>query len=262
MLECLTTLAVAATATERVPLGSCVLQLPLRHPAAVAKQATALQLLSGGRFVLGLGVGSHQDEYEQAGVDFHGRGHLLDQGIEALHRAWAADDGPAPYRQLPPSAPVPGWLGGSSAAARRRAARVGDGWVPLFLDVPAYAQALGRLRDETEAAGRDPAAVTAAVVVFVALGESGRALADGTAWLSSLYSLPPKAFERHLVAGSAPACAERVAGYLDAGAEHVVVMVADDRAVEQFSELSAAFTGAFPGAPSRAARPDLVEVRV
>ena len=75
--EALTTLAVAAVATTRPTLGTCVLQLPLRQPAAVAKQATALQLLSGGRFVLGLGVGSHEEEYERAGVDFHRRGRLM-----------------------------------------------------------------------------------------------------------------------------------------------------------------------------------------
>ena len=61
MGESLTTLAVAAVATSRPTLGTCVLQLPLRRPAAVAKQATALQLLSGGRFVLGLGVGIHEE---------------------------------------------------------------------------------------------------------------------------------------------------------------------------------------------------------
>ena len=61
--ECLTTLAIGAGATRRPTLGSCILQLPLRHPAAVAKQATALQHLSGGRFILGVGVGSHPAEY-------------------------------------------------------------------------------------------------------------------------------------------------------------------------------------------------------
>src|ERR1700722_7348693 len=77
--ECLSTLAIAAAATRRPRLGTCVLQLPLRHAAAVAKQATALQLLSGGRFTLGLGVGSHRGEYERAGVDFHRRGRLMDE---------------------------------------------------------------------------------------------------------------------------------------------------------------------------------------
>ena len=111
-----------------------MLQLPLRRPAAVAKQATALQLLSGGRFVLGLGVGIHEGEYERAGVDFHRRGRLMDEGVADLRAAWGGPGGPgSEYVQEPASPPVPLWFGGSSAAARRRAAAVGDGWVPLFL---------------------------------------------------------------------------------------------------------------------------------
>ncbi len=87
-------LTVAADATERALIGSCVLQLPLRHPAAVAKQASSLQLLSEGRMVLGVGVGRHEGEYEQAGVDFHTRGRCLDAGIAELRRAWASGEGP------------------------------------------------------------------------------------------------------------------------------------------------------------------------
>ncbi|MHB1585162.1 MAG: LLM class flavin-dependent oxidoreductase, partial [Acidimicrobiales bacterium] len=88
MLECLSTLAVAATATTRAILGSCVLQLPLRRAAVVAKQAATLQLLSGGRLVVGVGVGSHPDEYRLAGADFARRGRDLDRGLAALRRCW------------------------------------------------------------------------------------------------------------------------------------------------------------------------------
>ena len=87
--EAFTTLAVAAVTTTRPLLGTCVLQLPLRPPAVVAKQATALQLLSGGRFVLGLGVGIHESEYVRAGVDYHRRGQLMDEGVAGLRQAWA-----------------------------------------------------------------------------------------------------------------------------------------------------------------------------
>ncbi|HUZ09181.1 MAG TPA: LLM class flavin-dependent oxidoreductase [Acidimicrobiales bacterium] len=238
LLECLTALTVAATATSTVPLGSCVLQLPLRQPAAVAKQTGTIQQLSGGRFILGVGVGSHRDEYEAAGVDFSRRGRSMDQGIDALRLAWASgDESDLAYRQSPASAPVPVWIGGSSTAARRRAARTGDGWVPLFLSPDQYAQDLARLRDETGAAGRDPGDVTAATVVFVHVGPEDSALRQGCEWLSSFYGIPPKAFARHLVAGSARSCAERLVGYADAGAEHVVTMIADDHAVDHFAEL-------------------------
>jgi len=261
MLECLTTLTVAATATRTATLGTCVLQLPLRRPAAVAKQAAALQLLSGGRFVLGVGAGSHPGEYEMAGVDFGDRGRQMDVGIAEVRAAWASAGEPdVDYRQEPAPAPVPLWVGGSSDAARRRAARAADGWVPLFLGPDQFATTLGRLRDDTVAAGRPAEAVTAAVVAMVAVGGDRQVHERGARWLSSLYRIPPKAFDRHLVAGPAERCAEEVHRFFAAGADHVVVMVADDRAVDHFAELVGALSPAWPGAAASPARPELVEV--
>ncbi|HLN17424.1 MAG TPA: LLM class flavin-dependent oxidoreductase [Acidimicrobiales bacterium] len=258
VLECLTTLSVASVATERVPIGSCVLQLPLRRPAAVAKQAAALQLLSGGRFVLGVGVGSHQGEYEAAGVDYRRRGRLLDEGLAEVRRAWAsAADPGAPYRQAPAADPVPVWIGGASDAAIARAARTGDGWVPVFLEPDEYRLGLRRLREAEAAAGRPPGAVTAAVVVMARVG-GPEAAEDGARWLSSLYGAPPKAFERHLVAGPADRCAERLAEYHSAGAEHVVVMTASDVVEETWGELLGRL--ARPGPAETPDRATLMEV--
>ena len=237
--EPLTTLAVASVATTRPMLGTCVLQLPLRRPAAIAKQATALQLLSGGRFVLGVGVGIHEGEYERAGTDYHRRGRLMDECVAELRASWEDLEG-SDYVMAPASAPVPVWFGGSSEAARRRVAAVGDGWIPLFLSPDDYASALDRLRHDTEEAGRDPESVAAAVVVFACVGGEDAA-ARGAEWLSSVYRLPAKAFHRHLAAGSPEVCAERFRLYAEAGARHIVVMVAGSPAVEQFRQLRAAF---------------------
>jgi alkanesulfonate monooxygenase SsuD/methylene tetrahydromethanopterin reductase-like flavin-dependent oxidoreductase (luciferase family) len=240
--ESMTTLAIAASATRRPTLGTCVLQLPLRAPAEVAKQATALQLLSGGRFILGLGVGSHEGEYERAGVEYHQRGRLMDEGIVAMHEAWASSEKPSPrYRQDPVSARVPLWFGGSSVAARRRAAAVGDGWVPLFITADEYGPALTALRQETEEAGRDPDAVEPGVVVFAHVGREGEAQERGAMWLSDLYGIPTRAFERHLVAGPSEACAASLARFVEAGARHIVVMVAGTGAVQHFGYLRSAF---------------------
>jgi alkanesulfonate monooxygenase SsuD/methylene tetrahydromethanopterin reductase-like flavin-dependent oxidoreductase (luciferase family) len=244
MAEAFTTLAIAAASTAMPQLGTCVLQLPLRRPSVVAKQATALQLLSGGRFVLGMGVGIHETEYVRAGVDYHRRGHLMDEGVAGLRRAWADPEADgADYVQEPASAPVPLWFGGASAAARRRAAAVGDGWVPLFLAPDDYRTALAALRRETAEAGRDPEAVQAAVVVFACVGDDDQAPVRGAQWLSDLYRLPPKAFQRHLVAGSPESCATALGRYADAGARHILVMVAGSPAVEHFGQLRAAFVG-------------------
>jgi len=252
--ECLTTLAIAAGATERVTLGSCILQLPLRQPSAVAKQVTSLQHLADGRFVLGLGVGSHAGEYERAEIDFHQRGRLMDEGIAVLRRAWASADDPAPgYRQLPAADPVPLWIGGASPAARRRAAAVGDGWIPLFLTPDEYGPAVTALRQETEQAGRPADAVTPAVVVFVHVVGDGtpvdQAREQGSRWLSELYHLPAKAFHRHLVAGPAETCAAALHRYAGAGARHIVVMVAGTGALEHFGALRPAFVAATSAVP-------------
>jgi alkanesulfonate monooxygenase SsuD/methylene tetrahydromethanopterin reductase-like flavin-dependent oxidoreductase (luciferase family) len=217
----------------------------------VAKQATTLQLLSGGRFVLGVGVGIHEGEYERAETDFHRRGRLMDEGVAMVRAAWASD-GPSDYVMEPRSTPVPVWFGGHSDAARRRAAVLGDGWIPLFLTPEDYAGALVGLRNETEQAGRDPDEVIPAVVVFSCVGDND-AKDRGANWLSKLYRLPPKAFVRHLAAGSPEAIAERLHAYGEAGARHIAVMVAGSPAVEHFRQLHAAFApkdSVLAGAPA------------
>lgn len=236
-LECTMALALAVSATTRAAVGSCVLQLPLRSPAAVAKQASALQLLSEGRFVLGVGVGSHEREYALAGARFAERGRALDAGIAAVRNAWAVEERGYGHH---PALPAPIWVGGSSGAAMRRAAAVGDGWIPLFVDPSAMTDAVRGLRAATAAAGRDPAAVTPAAVMVTSVGaDANRAAERGAAWLAALYGIPAKAFGRHVVAGPPDRCADVVAGYFEAGVAHVAVFVAGDDPVDQFAALAA-----------------------
>ena len=256
-LECMMVLAVAATATDRAALGTCVIQLPLRQAPAVAKQAATLQSMTRGRVILGVGVGSHPGEYEQVGIDYHTRGRQLDAGIIELRRSWATGRGVATgstgsgatveerYRQLPEPPPIPVWVGGSSEAALRRAANLADGWMPLFLDPTAYEQAVERLAKEIERAGRPEASVTPSIVLFVSVDdEPGTGLHRGTNWMSSLYGIPAKAFERHLITGTAADVAEVVAAFRRAGAEHVAVYVTADQPLEQFERLMAALPAA------------------
>jgi len=255
-LECMVVLTVAATVTERAALGTCVIQLPLRRAVSVAKQAASLQTLSRGRLILGVGVGSHPGEYEQVGAAYHRRGHDLDTGIGELHRAWGSGAGvdrgdtgstraTERYRQLPAPSPVPVWVGGSSEAALRRAAHLADGWMPLFVGVDAYADAVERLAKEADAVGRPTGAVTPAMVLFVSLDDDrARGVAKGTGWMGSLYGLPAKAFERHLVAGTPDEVAAKVADYRSAGAEHVAIYVTDDEPIDQFERLMAALPAA------------------
>ena len=163
-------------ATNRAAIGTCILQLPLRHAPSVAKEAASLDHLSGGRLVLGVGVGTHPGEYAAAGVEFGDRG----DGASTRASTPCVGHGRCPpatrYAQLPALGPVPVWVGGSSEAALRRAARHGDGWIPLFVPPDEYGAALGRLDKEAERVGRDPGAVARATVAFVSVGASG---ADG-----------------------------------------------------------------------------------
>ncbi len=250
-LECLVALTVAATATERVRLGTCVIQLPLRQSPAVAKQAASLQILSGGRLILGVGVGSHPGEYDQTGVDYHTRGRLLDAGITELRRSWASgagvlrgdteDAGAARYRQLPAPPPIPVWAGGSSEAALRRAATLADGWMPLFLSPTEYGDAVDRLAKEVDRAGRPAGSVVPSMVLFISIDDDPQvARRRGADWMSSLYGIPARAFERHLVHGTAADVADVVTSFRASGAEHVVVYVTADHPIAQFERLIAA----------------------
>jgi alkanesulfonate monooxygenase SsuD/methylene tetrahydromethanopterin reductase-like flavin-dependent oxidoreductase (luciferase family) len=122
--EPFTTLAWLAGVTSTVRLGTTVLIVPYRHPLLVARMAANLNDLSGGRLVLGVGVGWARQEFDALGVAFRDRGRLTDEYLIAIRAAWADDQD---YR----SGQIPIWIGGNSDAAIRRAVRLGDAWHPL-----------------------------------------------------------------------------------------------------------------------------------
>jgi alkanesulfonate monooxygenase SsuD/methylene tetrahydromethanopterin reductase-like flavin-dependent oxidoreductase (luciferase family) len=136
--EPFTTLAWLAGQTRRIRLGTTVLILPYRHPLLTARMAANLNDLSGGRLVLGVGVGWARQEFDALGVPFRDRGRLTDLHLLAIRAAWAHGED---YR----GGPVPVWVGGNSDAALRRAVRLGDAWHPLRFSPGWLAQALGRL---------------------------------------------------------------------------------------------------------------------
>ncbi|GHE97295.1 LLM class flavin-dependent oxidoreductase [Streptomyces fumanus] len=133
--EPFTTLSWLAGLTTTVRLGTTVLVLPYRHPLLVARMAANLHGLSGGRFVLGVGVGWARREFEALGVPFGARGRLTDECLGVLREA-----GQVGRRE----GGVPVWVGGHSGAALRRAARFGDAWHPLRLTLPRMREVLRR----------------------------------------------------------------------------------------------------------------------
>src|SRR5438094_10023591 len=133
------TLTWVAAVTERVRLGTSVIVLPMRHPLPLAKELSTLQNLSGGRLILGVGVGWLEAEFNALGVPFQERGRRMDEGIAMMRAVWAQDPVsfeakyiPAEIRDMTmlpqPISPIPMWHGSRSEAAHRRTVKVGDGW--------------------------------------------------------------------------------------------------------------------------------------
>jgi probable F420-dependent oxidoreductase len=160
-------LAHLAAITERIELVTEVLVLPQRQTALVAKQAAEIDLLSGSRLRLGVGIGWNTVEFEALGEDFHTRGRRVEEQIEVLRLLWSRDlvtfhgrfhhITAAGINPLPPGGAIPVWIGGSSEPALRRAARVADG---LMLNVPVKTarEQIELVRGLVAEAGRDPAA--------------------------------------------------------------------------------------------------------
>jgi probable F420-dependent oxidoreductase len=140
--EPFTSLSWLAGRTGRIGLGTTVLIVPYRHPLLVARMAANLNDLSGGRLVLGVGVGWARQEFAALGVPFAERGRLTDEYLDTIRAAWADD---ADYRG---GASIPLWVGGNSDAGLRRAVRLGGAWHPLSFTMPWLRAALARLRQE------------------------------------------------------------------------------------------------------------------
>lgn len=164
--ETFVTLGFLAAVTKKIGLSSGVLIAPQRQTGVIAKQSAEVDLLSGGRFRLGIGLGWNHVEYEALGAEWRTRGSRQAEQAEVLRRLWTENlvSFNGRFHNLnqvsivppPIQRPIPIWFGGSSDAAMTRAARLGDGWMPIMA---AYAQAeqkLGALKEQLKSFGRDP----------------------------------------------------------------------------------------------------------
>ena len=159
-------LAYVAAVTDRIKLGTGVLILPQRNPVVEAKAVATLDVLSGGRMLLGVGAGWLREEYDALGVPFDGRGRRLDDYIETMRALWATEKASVHNehvsfagcisRPAPVNGSVPIIVGGESAAAARRAGRLGDGYMPVSDDLDGLATSIRAMRAAAEDAGRDP----------------------------------------------------------------------------------------------------------
>jgi probable F420-dependent oxidoreductase len=155
--------------TEQIELVTGVIVLPQRQTALVAKQAVEVDVLSGGRLRLGVGVGWNPVEYEALGEDFHNRGKRIEEQITLLRRLFSEEvitfEGQwhhvtaAGLNPLPARRSIPIWLGGGPDVVLPRVVAMGDGWFPQMRPEPEGRAAVDRLRQLAEAAGRDPGTI-------------------------------------------------------------------------------------------------------
>jgi len=165
VFDVFTYLAFLAGQTDRIHFGSQVYNIGLRHPFVVARAVTTLDVVSEGRLELGIGASWLQAEWEAVGLDFATRGRRVDEAIEVCRRLWSEevvehhgeffDFGPVMFEPKPVQAPWPPiHIGGDGPAALRRAALLGDGWIPMNHTVEQIPDKAARLAELRADAGR------------------------------------------------------------------------------------------------------------
>ena len=228
-------LAQIATLSETLTVRTSVYLLPLRHPTPVAKQAATLDLISGGRFVMGLGVGGEfPGEFAAAGVPHNQRGARLDEGIDVLRKLWTGDpvshEGRFfrfPETQMLPKPAQPGgpplWVGGRTEAAFRRAGVLCDGYISYVVTPDQFRNALEEITRHFERAKRQISEYGAAHLLFMRLGQSyEQAFDEANALLSKRYAMDfSRATKRYVALGTPSDIAEAVNRFYAAGVRHL-----------------------------------------
>ena len=230
-------LSVAAGATRDIRLMSTITLVPLYPAALLAKMGAALDVASGGRYTMGVGVGGEfPNEFEACGIPLSERGSRTDDALEVLTRTWTASnvtyDGrytklenfslkPLPVQK--PRPPI--WVSGRTKAAMRRAAKYADGWLPYMYTPDQLAESIATIRARGEDQGRDMTDFTFGMYIFTAVHEENeRARSFAAERLSQQYSQDfTKLVGKYALAGDPEHCQARLREYIDAGASTIFV---------------------------------------
>jgi probable F420-dependent oxidoreductase len=245
--EPLTLLSAVAARTRRAELGTAVLLPALRNPVVLAHGVATLDQISEGRFILGVGIASDvpniRAEFVACGVPFEKRVGRMLEGLRLCRELWSgkpvswkgrwvvenATLGPAPHR---PGGP-PIWIGGMVRASLERVGKLYDGWFPNAPDPERWRTQWGEIHQIAREAGRDPALLTGAVYLTLAIDDdTARAEARMNEFMQTYYGQPAAAMRARQAnyAGPAEGAAEFLAGFSRAGATHLVLRFAGDHA--------------------------------
>ncbi len=237
ILDPLLQIAQAAMVSRRLTFGTGVYLLPLRNPAAVAKQVSTLDHLTEGRLIFGVGIGGEfPKEYEACGVPHKERGARLGEGIEVLRRLWSGETASYEgkhYRfsdvsMQPPPRQVGGppiWCGGRSEAALARAGRIADGWISYVVTPEMFRASLDKISDAASQAERKLSSFGTSHLLFARVDRTyDDALDAASTMLSERYAMDfRKATQRYAALGPPAQVAEKIQAFHDAGVRHLVL---------------------------------------
>jgi probable F420-dependent oxidoreductase len=242
-------LAVAAGATERIRLLSSVLLAPFYHPTVLAKLSATLDIASGGRLTLGVGVGGEFPvEFQAAGLDVKQRGRRTNECLEVLRRLWTEDHvsfegrhfrlkdvtlNPRPTQW--PHPPI--WVAGRRDGAMLRAARYGDGWLPYFYSPDRYRDSVAKITRLAAEEGRDLSHFQWGFFPYISIYPTEEKAASAAAEALGARYLYGGDFVNivrgYCLLGSVEQCIARLQEYIDAGARYIIFSVScprEDRA--------------------------------
>jgi probable F420-dependent oxidoreductase len=205
-------LAYVAARTSTLRLGTGILIVPQRNPLVLAKELATLDYLSGGRMILGAGIGWLKEEFEALGVPFAGRGQRTEDSIAAMRALWSQEQAgfesattnfrSSFLRPQPPAGSIPVHIGGHSKAAAQRAGRIGDGFFPFGVTRDEMSSLVDVMRQSAIEAGRDPTSIEVTVQGNVTTGEEAVAEAAALQQLGATRVIVPGALFRQDLAES------------------------------------------------------------
>lgn len=236
IIDCLSLLTAVGARTSRIKLGTGVLVLPMRNPVLLAKQLSSMDLLSGGRLLLGLASGWYKREFDSVGVTFEKRGKIMDESLTIMTRLWTEDlvagEWP-PYHMKaavmfpkPRQRPRPPILiGGYVDRVLKRAGVAGDGWLTYFYTPESFVKSWKKVCDFAAEAGKDPATLLNANQLPIMVGDS-RAAVEGPLmeWLSKEwdYAAWSESTKASAIMGTVDECVAQLQAQLDAGVQKLI----------------------------------------